>query len=297
MGGWILGVVVLTAGMVAGGGALLVRLRADAIRQQALDAEVRSRADQQHTWTIRGDIRGVYGAEGAELIRTLPPTKPPITPPGDALEVAGVVRSPGELAAMLETKPPCWRHAAFVSVLVQRRDAVAARVRNARMGFAGPSGETLASDVETAVFFTERLADLSDLIGEIDGFMLSPAFQQAFGDPFDADTADATAIVHAGQRLMDYHDSLLALAERSRGAKVPRGCADLQHDFGLLTVLPIEGFATFIADLTDRVAELGDVARYATGDVWLDNVELGVTGDQQLLERISARLRQLSRTG
>jgi hypothetical protein len=79
--------------------------------------------------------------------------------------------------------------------------------------------------------------------------------------------------------------------------RVPRGCADLQRDFGLLTALPIEGFNTFIEDFTDRVAEMGDVARYATGDVQLDNVELGVKCDDVLLSRVSNRLQQLARTG
>jgi hypothetical protein len=42
---------------------------------------------------------------------------------------------------------------------------------------------------------------------------------------------------------------------------------------------------------------MGDVARYATGDVQLDNVELGVKCDDVLLSRVSNRLQQLARTG
>ena len=296
MTGWMLLVIGLAAGLFFGGRALSSRLNNDIAVQQGRNDELRSRADQQHTWAARGDLRGVYGTEGAELMRTVS-SRAPISPPGDQIEVATVVRTAGELATMLTNKPPCWRYASFVSTVVQRRDAVADRVRDARMGFSRPTGETLRTDAEAGLFFTERLADLSELIGQIDGFMLSPAFQQAFGDAHDENSADAEAIAHAANRLMDYHDSLLSLSERSRGVRVPHGCVDLQRDFGLLTVLPIEGFTTFIEDFTDRVAEMGDVARYATGDVQLDNVELGVTCDDALLGRVSNRLQQLAHAG
>ena len=280
---------------VMNSGGWLTRLLSNGRAESRRDAELRARADQQNDWASRGDMRGVFGAEGAKLMRDLSPT-PPIIPPGDRIEVGTVVHTAGELAAMLAKRPPCWRYAAFVSVAVQRHDAVAARVRDARMGYFHPGGEVLRTGWQAGLFFTERLADLSGLIGQIDDFMLSPAFQQVFGDPHDENTADAEGIVHAADRLMDYHARLLTLSERARGAKVPHDCADLQRDFGRLTALPIEGFTTFLEDFTDRVAEMGDVARYATGDVQLDNVELGVSCDDALLERVSRKLRELARS-
>lgn len=301
MTGWVLLSVVLAVGMFFGGRAVAVRSQRALTDQQERDREVISRADQQHSWASRGDMRGVYGAQGAELMRTVSTqpvsSKPAIIPPGDAIEVATVVHTAAELTAMLKKKPPCWRYASFVSVAVQRRDAVAPRVRDARMGFARPSGEALRTEFETGLFFTQRLSELHELIGDIDGFMLSPAFQEVFGDPHDESSADADGIVHAANRLMDYHDGLLDLAERSRGVRVRHGCGDLQRDFGVLTVLPIDGFGTFIEDFTARVAEMADVARYATGDVQLDNVELGVTCDDELLGRISRQLQQLAHAG
>ena len=34
-------------------------------------AEIAARADQQHRWVLDGDDRGIYGEEGAELMRYL----------------------------------------------------------------------------------------------------------------------------------------------------------------------------------------------------------------------------------
>lgn len=285
---------VLAAGLFLSGRALYPRYRRQVDEQRRRQAEVLARADEQHRWASRGDSRGVYGTEGAELMRTVSPM-PKIIPPGDDLVVATVVHTPTEVTAMLTDKPPAWRYAVFVSILVQRRAAVQDRVLDARMGFARPTGETVGTDIEAGLFFTERLADLSRLIEQIDGFMLSPAFQGVFGDR--EENADADGIVHGAHRLMDYHDQMLALNERCRGVLVPWSCADLHREMGLLTVLPVEGFNTFIEDFTDRIDDAADVARYATGDVQLDPVEFSVNDDAEVLGSVSRRLQQIVRTG
>jgi len=258
---------------------------------------VRERAEQQHRWAVRGDARGVYGEQGAEMMRALGPgsAATPPKPPGPDLPVATVVHSAAELAALLADRLPSWRYAAFVSVLVQRRAAVLGRLRDARLGFTQPTGSRCATDVEAGHFFAEQLSDLSDLIGQIDVLMSSTAFHAVFGSPHDGDSADADGIVHAAHRLMDYHDRLLSLSERCRAARVPRDCRGLQRDFALLTAVPLEAFSTFIDEFCDRVSEMADVARYATGDVQLDSVELRLCDDDDILLRVSARLREIAR--
>lgn len=291
-GGPLAGVVAAGA-LFAVGRALYPHVTRSLEAEEERQRQVRERAEQQNRWASRGDMRGVYGTEGAELMREVSPPVP-IIPPGEDLEVATVAHTPAELTAMLEDKLPCWRYAAFVSVCVQRRDAVAGRVRDARMGYATPSGEVFASDFEAGRFFTERLSELTRLLDQIDGFMLSPAFQDVFGDR--EESADADGIVHAAHRLMDYHEQALALAERSRGAKVPLSCSDLQRDTGLLISKAVEGFHEFIETFTERLDEMADVARYATGDVQLDPVTLSIDNDDALMNRITRRLEQIVRS-
>ena len=38
-------------------------------------AAIAARADQQHNWVLRGDDRGIYGVEGAELMHYLYPAR------------------------------------------------------------------------------------------------------------------------------------------------------------------------------------------------------------------------------
>lgn len=268
--------------------------------ERAREQAIRERAEQQHRWAARGDARGVYGQEGAELMRSLPPdsgTAAPAKPPGAELPVAEVVHTEHELGALLAARLPSWRYAAFVSVLVQRRAAVMTRLRDARMGFTESTGPVFGTDFEAASFFAERLSELSDLVSHIDGLMSSTAFQGVFGSPHDGDSADADGIVHAAHRLMDLHDRLLSLSERSQSVRVPHDCRGLQRDFALLTAATLGGFTTFIEELSDRVSEMADVARYATGDVQLDPVQLRLADDDDVLHRISERLQQISRTG
>jgi len=49
------------------------RRRADL--RAAHRAALRFRADQQHNWVLRGDDRGIYGVEGAELMHYLYPER------------------------------------------------------------------------------------------------------------------------------------------------------------------------------------------------------------------------------
>lgn len=51
------------------------RKRADL--QAAHRAAVAARADQQHTWVLQGDDRGIYGPEGAELMHYIFPALNP----------------------------------------------------------------------------------------------------------------------------------------------------------------------------------------------------------------------------
>ena len=63
---------------LAGLGGLCIAIRARALRGRThpevsseVSAELNRRADQQNRWALRGDTRGVYGARGAELMRSL----------------------------------------------------------------------------------------------------------------------------------------------------------------------------------------------------------------------------------
>ncbi len=114
------------------------------------DEAVRARADQQHRWILEGDSRGIYGEEGADLMRDF--TEPPRQPLGETATVAQVAYNDADLTAMLSEQPPLWPATSFVSVMIQRRGAVMPQAatgqawirRSRRDGTLSPGGKDRA---------------------------------------------------------------------------------------------------------------------------------------------------------
>ena len=260
------------------------------------DAELVRRAEQQHRWTLRGDSRGVYGPAGAKAMRSVSPTPPELGTSDEAsqsTQVAAVAYTAEDLAKLVKEKPPCWRWAAFASVLVQRRASLQARLHDSALGFTTPTGARLHTGAEVKYFVTERMDELSQLVAQVESFMLAPAFVGMFGDPDDESTADADGILHIANRLMDYLEQFLELSELCRGVSAPGQHADLMRDCARLADVPLEGYRTFIDEFVVRVGEMAELLRYAKGTVEVDPVVLQMDVDDQLLARITRRLKAL----
>ncbi|OBF98939.1 hypothetical protein A5772_13955 [Mycolicibacter sinensis] len=139
---WAVAIAVLAA-VGFGGYVLLPRIA----EQQAAAAErrdaIRERADRQHSWALRGDSRGLYGADGAEVMRRIadaPNLDDIADDSDDEPAIAAVAYTPEDLSALLAERPACWRYAAFVSVLVQRRATLLSRLRDQQLGYAPKLG-------------------------------------------------------------------------------------------------------------------------------------------------------------
>jgi len=144
----------------------------------------------------------------------------------DYPKTATIVHTQADLDTLLAEKPPCWRWAAFASVLVQRRDRLRSRLRDDQLGYAAPSGGRASGGAEVGRFVLDRMDEMIALIKHVEDFMLTPAFVGVFGEPGDESSADAEGIVHTANRLMDYHDRFLGMVERCRGfASLQRICA------------------------------------------------------------------------
>lgn len=275
-----------------------VRVRLAGVRHRrqvspGLSAEIARRADQQDRWAQRGDARGVYGVEGAELMKQVDPqpfVAAQLENTDDYPKSAAVVFSAAELTTMLAEKPACWRWAAFASVLVQRRSPLQSRLRDDQLGYAAPSGERADSGAAVGRFVIDRMDELLVLVKQVEDFMLTPAFVGAFGSPGDENSADANGVVHTANRLMDYHERFLALVERCRGLTVASDHVGLVNDFAQLLDIPIAAYRTFIDDFVQRVGEMPQMLRYARGTVELDPVVLNMDVSDQLLARITKQI-------
>jgi hypothetical protein len=293
---WIVGAAALVGAFFAVR-AIVRKVRERQVAAAERDDELTRRADQQHRWTLRGDNRGVYGPAGAKAMRSVSPPTPRLNgvdeAPQDFPKIAAVAYTAEDLATLLKDKPPCWRWAAFASVLVQRRAPLQTRLHDSALGFVAPTGAHLYTGPEVARFVTERMNDLALLVNQVESFMLTPAFVGMFGDPSDESTADADGIVHTANRLMDYHERFLAMSEFCRGLSVPGQYADLMRDCAGLTDVPLQGYRTFVDEFVERVNEMPELLRWASGPVEADPVFLHMEVDDQLMNRITKRLRAI----
>ena len=260
--------------------------------------ELAYRADRQDRWARRGDSRGVYGVDGAELMRSISPEFPPLPTDasGEAPEVAAVVYTSEELTRLLAEKTPGWRWAAFASVLVQRQAAVRPRLRDCELGYALPNGERARSGAEVARFVTGCMEEVRQLVGQLEAFMLAPAFMEVFGSKGDESTADGDGILHVANRLMDYHERFLKLAERCRDFQVPSRYTGLMRDCSQLMNIPLEGYRTFIDDFVDLIGEMPELMRHARGTVEADTISLHMDVDDQLIKRITKQVRRAAKS-
>jgi hypothetical protein len=177
-------------------------------------------------------------------------------------------------------------------VLGQRRAPLQARLRDSALGFTTSTGVRLHTGAELKYFVTERMDELVQLVGQVESFMLAPAFVGMFGDSDDESTADADGILHIANRLMDYLEQFLELSELCRGVSAPSQSADLMRDCARLADAPLEGYRTFIDEFVERVGEMAELLRYAKGTVEVDPVVLEMDVDE-LLARITRRLKAL----
>ena len=141
----------------------------------------------------------------------------------------------------------------------------------------------------------DRMDELLTLVGQLESYMLTPAFVGVFGEPDDESSADADGIVHAANRLMDYHERFLGLEERCRGLAAPSDYAELLRDLAHLMDAPLAGYRTFIDEFVERVGEMPALLHYARGrPVEADPILLHMDADDELLARITNQVNQMS---
>ena len=124
--------------------------------------------------------------------------------------------------------------------------------------------------------------------------MLSPGFTGALKSFSVDDGAEPDAVLHIANRLMDYHESFLAQAERCLHTTVNRDVTVFVQDMGALTMCPLAGFEQFIETMCRRVAEGRELLPHAEGTVLLDDVQLAISLPDGLAQRITAHIKEFS---
>lgn len=231
------------------------------------------------------------------LARPIDPTPKRILPADEKTAlVAKVATTKDDLARLVADKPPAWPWALFASVLVQRRNAVGARLRDVASGYQPRSGMAPLSGPAYSQTAQQAMSTIVDICAQLEQFMLSPAFKGAFGQAgSNSDTdADADAVTGVANRLMDYHQSLLVQAETCLQTPVDGDEIVFVQDVGALTLQPLIGYDIFIYTMCARIGEAQDLLPYGKGVIELDEVALAIDMPDGLSERIHAHLTRLN---
>lgn len=208
---------------------------------------------------------------------------------------AEIVYTEEELAALFADKHHNWRWAGIVSVLVQRRAALQPRLRDHQLDYAQPTGERARDGMAVSQFVIDSLHDVGQLAEQLTDFMRSPAFAAVFGEPEDEATADPEGIRHAGNRLMDFYERLLALAERARGLAAPAEFRELLNNTAHVVDTSLDGFHKFIDEFVVRVEGMPALLLAANGEhVVAEPMVLHFELDQELLDEIVEQLREIA---
>ena len=270
---WLLGI----AGAVVIGGVGWVMYSADRRRAELAP------------WPMPADLRELAAA----LARPIDPTPRRVLPPHEKTAIiAKVATTEKEFDRLVADKPPAWPWALFTSVVLRRRNAIAARLRAVASGYQPhPGTPPLSGRAYSAVVYT-AMTSVVDLVAQLEQFMLSPAFEGAFGKFSDDSDADAGAIISVANRLMDYHDGLLIHAERCLQTPVLSEARVFVQDAGHFTLCPLLGYQKFFTTMCARVGEAQDLLPYTSrGDVVaLDDATLTMTLPPGLMDQILAHI-------
>lgn len=245
-------------------------------------------------WPWPADFR----AQAEALARPIDPTPKRILPPDDKTSiVAKVATTKDALARLIAEKPPAWPWALFASILVQRRNAVQARLRGVASGYQPRHGAAALSGQAYAQTAQRAMATILDVLAQMEQFMLSPAFKGAFGEvgTDGGAEADAEAVSGIANRLMDYHETLLSQAEACLQTPVESDTLVFVQDTGALSLLPLVGYDRFISTMCARIGEAQDLLPYSSGGVLeLDQVTLKVDMPDGLSDRVVAHVKRFN---
>jgi hypothetical protein len=248
----------------------------------------RAKAELQ-PWPLPPDLRELAEA----LARPIDPTPRRLLPPHEkAAIIAQVATTDEALSRLTADKPPAWPWATFTSVLVQRRNGVAPRLRAVASGYQPHPGPAPLSGRAYSATAYQAMTSVVDIVAQLEQFMRSPAFEGAFGTLSDDADADPAAIISIANRLMDYHDNLLLHAERCLQTPVDAEARVFVQDMGTFTLCPLLGYQKFITTMCTRVGEAQDLLPYTSrGDVVaLDDATLTMTLPDGLMDQILAHI-------
>ena len=210
-------------------------------------------------------------------------------------QVAELADSPDGLEALLRDKPTEWRWAAFASVLVQRRNALASDIRDHGIRYARQNGERITSTAKLRDLVRQCLEDADSLRRELAQVIAQPGFKAAFGAEDNEKGGDAESITQYANRVMDYYERFLRIAGRIESVSAPAGFVTVLNETARVVDGLLAGMDKFIDHYVHFVRMIPAMLLSAKGEQVRKQVHLDLFMDDDLLDRINTQLDELDK--
>jgi len=206
-----------------------------------------------------GAVAGVViGIRGNRAKRGRSTTQEPVVPGGSPPEHHQDTLPPARSAEPVSPPPPPppnhepgWEYVYFASELARGIEDHESEYKDFDIGFVRPTGERVADPKSD---LSERSHEIMMTVGNIDRLLSGPVMEKAFGPLGTPGDAETIARVSAG--IVEVYTTMIAWAERVRGATVPSEWQPVYAALSDFVRQPLRQIREFSAKLTQAVDEV-----------------------------------------
>lgn len=258
-------------------------LTREEVREKELEWALKLMEDQEAAEAARKRTSRIPGDKQSE---------PGVSAGEDSsLLVAEVAETSEQLDRLFGDKHTHWVFAGFVSVLVQRRNAVQHLVDEHRRSHARPSGRKVTDARDLERLFNEVDSEVVRLAECLDCYVRSAPFQRLFGDREDYDEPTPRDVTAAAEAVIDFYKANLLLARTVRGVTARADFVETIEDIAHLVDRPLEGVDRWITKIVGFAAILPTLEQSSSTDQREAHaLTLDLRFDEVLLDRIRRRL-------
>lgn len=205
--------------------------------------------------------------------------------------IAGIAETPREIEQLFSDKPLYWEWATFVSLLLQRRNALDRLAEEHQQSWAPASGLKIADFGELSGLVEAVVDDVWRQAQDLEKYVVSEPFVSIFDS--EAHEPSPERITAAADRLANFYKANLLLARRTRGTTAPAEYRNVIEDTAHLVDPNLAAIDRLISDAVGFVTMFPTMERNLHGRREFHTIPLVIQMDSRRLSQILRQLKRL----